>query len=141
MTIASYFPSSALNFISWSPTTARSALMTAVCRSRCGLPAHDHSSPSRGRTTLGSREKLAYRGRIEIEHLRACELAVADLVEREHGAIETNAARTDPPLPPEDDHFVVAGRDDSGVHPSLRVGGLQRDPRVAPARRLRLEPA
>src|SRR5262245_27775512 len=116
-------------------------VMTAVLPVTLRTSRHDHRPSSLRRTTLAGREKLDYRSRIEVEHLRACEPAVADLIEREHGAIETIAVRTDPPLPPEDDYVVVAGRDDPWVHLSLRIGGLQRDPRVAPARRLRLEPA
>src|SRR6266508_2318689 len=123
MSSASYCVSSALNFISWSPNAA-GGVEDCLCQSPrswrhpsvddrrfagdvADFP-HDDPLSSLGRS-LGGREKIDHRGRIEIKHLRARELAVADLVEREHGAIETIAARTDPPLPPEDDHFVAAG--------------------------------
>src|SRR5215470_3972259 len=73
---------------------------------------------------------------VEIEHLSARELSIVDRVEAEDGAIEALAARTEAALAPKNDDLVAIRCDDARLHVALRLGRLQRRPRMDPARAL-----
>src|SRR6266540_1069887 len=69
---------------------------------------------------------------IEVEHLRAGKLPVADTIEAEHLTVEAPAGGAEPSLAPQRHDLLVAGCDDAHVHPSLGRGRLQRSPRPSP---------
>src|SRR5215211_5044507 len=75
---------------------------------------------------LRALEEGQNRGGVVVEHLRARELAVADLVEREDRGVQALAGGADGALVVEDGDFVVVRGDDAGIHSALVERGLQR---------------
>ena len=84
------------------------------------------------RLVRGIRQEAGQRGRVEVEHLRASQLAVADPIQSKDGAVEASARRTQPPLPPENHDLLFRCGHDPRIHPSLGLGGLERNPRLGP---------
>src|SRR5262249_47933253 len=72
-------------------------------------------------------------GGVEVEHLRAGELPVPDLVEAQCFHVEPLAVRSQAPLVPEHDDLLVGRRDDPRVHPPFVLGWLQPVPHLVEA--------
>src|SRR5215217_9728968 len=79
---------------------------------------------------------------VVVEHLRARELAVADLVEREDRRVQALAGGAAGALVVEHRDLVVVCGDYAGVHSAFGGRGLQRPPRAEPrvGRRLDVGP-
>src|SRR5215470_7492416 len=69
---------------------------------------HRGRRAAQGLGSLAARatQELDQRRGLEVEHLRACEPAIADRVESEDGAVEALATWAEPALAPEYDHLV-----------------------------------
>src|SRR6516162_331438 len=70
---------------------------------------------------------------VEVEHLRAGELAVADSVQAQRFHVEPLAGRFEASLVPEHDDFLACRGDDSRVHAPFVPGRLQGVPDLVEA--------
>src|SRR6266540_3235080 len=99
-----------------------------------------HSRHRHRRLVPGLRQEVGQRRGIEVEHLGAGEPPPMDVIQTQHLPVKLISTWGDPSLAPEDHDLVFARSHNAWIHPALRLGRLQRDPRFAPRWRLRRQP-
>ena len=90
-------------------------------------------TPIRLGSGWGQAEEVGGGARVEIEHLGAGELSVADAVEAEDGAVETVAGGIEASLVPKHDDRVAASCDDARIEALLGARGLEGIPDFPPS--------
>src|SRR5437016_11836924 len=86
------------------------------------------SAQSVGRNLACVGHELGRGGRVEIEHLRADEPAVADAIEAKHRTFEAISGLVHAALLPEYDHLIPVRGDDAWIHAPFGVRRLERIP-------------
>jgi len=87
------------------------------------------------------RQEIEHHSGIEVEHLGASELSVAELIKGQHRSVNPVSGGTDCPLSPEYYYLFLAGSHDARIHFSLSLARLQRVPRFDPAGTVGLQTA
>src|SRR5262249_21145733 len=84
-------------------------------------------------------QEVSDRHRVKVEHLSAGQFSIAHLIESEDRCVQAFPIGASTALSPEHDDLSVGGRYDAWLHLLLRLGGLERHPRLGPPRPIAAE--